>query len=82
MMPYKQTNLIFTPETKLCMAFHSCLSREYSYLVFKDFPIEFHAELKNELFLQGHHISQFITLTVFVIQTNCLQLYIGPLLVF
>ena len=38
------------------MAFHSCLSTECSYLVFKDFPIEFHAELKNELFAQGHHI--------------------------
>ena len=38
------------------MAFHSCLSTECSYLVFKDFPIEFHAGLKNELFVQGHHI--------------------------
>ena len=28
------------------MAFYSCLSAECSYLVFKDFPIESHAELK------------------------------------
>ena len=26
------------------------------YLVFEDFQFEFHAELKNELFVQGHHI--------------------------
>ena len=64
------------------MAFHSCLSTECSYLVFKDFLIEFHAGLKNELSVQGHHIQQFITLKVFVIQTNYLQLYKGPLLVF
>ena len=38
------------------MAFHSCLSKEYSYLMCKDFPIEFHAELKDEVFVQGHHI--------------------------
>ena len=38
------------------MAFNSCLSTECSYLVFKDFPIELHAELKNELFVLGHHI--------------------------
>ena len=52
MMPYKQkkTN-IFTPGTKLSMAFYSCLSTECSYLVFKGFPIEFRAELKNELFV-------------------------------
>ena len=50
--------------------------------MFEGFKIEFHAELKNELFVQGHHILQFITLKVFVIQTNCLQLYSGPLLVF
>ena len=43
-------------------------------MVFEGFQIEFHAELKNELFVQGHHIQQFITLKVFVIQTNCLQL--------
>ena len=48
---------------------------------FEGFQIEFHAELKNGLFAQGHHIYQFITLNVFVIQTNCLQLYNGPLLV-
>ena len=34
------------------MAFHSCL-----YLVFKGFQIEFPAELKNELFVQGHHFN-------------------------
>ena len=57
MMPYKQKqNEYFTQDTKLSMAFHSCLSKEYLYLVFKDFPIEFHAEFKNELFIQGHHI--------------------------
>ena len=38
------------------MAFHSCLSTECPYLVFKDFPIEFYAELKKELFVQGRHI--------------------------
>ena len=38
------------------MAFYSCLSTECSYLVFKDFPIELHAGLKNQLFVQGHHI--------------------------
>ena len=47
------------------MAFHSCGSTECSYLVFKGFPIEFHAELKNELFVQGHNILQFKTLKVF-----------------
>ena len=36
------------------MALHSCLLAECSYLVFKGFQIEFHAELKNELFVQGH----------------------------
>ena len=51
-------------------------------MVFEGFQIEFHAELKNELFVQCHHIKQFITLKVFVIQTNCLQLYNGQLLVF
>ena len=57
MMPYKQKkNLIFTPETKFGMAFHSCLSTECSIMVFKGFKIEFHAELENELFVQGHHI--------------------------
>ena len=56
MMQYKQKNLISTPETKLGMAFHSCLSTECSYVAFKGFKIEFHAELKNALFLQGHHI--------------------------
>ena len=64
------------------MAFHSCLSTECSHLVFKDFPIEFHAEFKNELFVQDHHILQFLTLKVFLIPTNCLQLYNGPLFVF
>ena len=43
--------------------------------------IEFHAELNTELFVQGLHIYQFITLKVFVIQANCLQLYNVPLLV-
>ena len=48
MMPYKQKqNYYFTQETKLSIAFQSCLSTECSYLEFKDFPIEFHAELKN-----------------------------------
>ena len=42
-------NLIFTLETKLGMAFHSCLSTECSYMVSKGFKIEFHAEFKNEL---------------------------------
>ena len=51
-------------------------------MVFEGFQIEFHAELKHELFVQGHHILQFITLNVFVIQTNCWQLYNGPLFVF
>ena len=50
-------------------------------MVFEGFQIEFHAKLKNELFVWGHHIYQLITLKVFVIQTNCLQLYDGPLLV-
>ena len=50
-------------------------------MVFEGFQIEFHAESKNELFVQDHHIKQFITLKVFVIQTNCLQLYNGQLLV-
>ena len=50
-------------------------------MVFKGFQIEFHAELKNELFVQGHRSKRFITLKVFVIQTNCLQLYNGLLLV-
>ena len=50
-------------------------------MVFKGFQIEFHAKLNNEIFVQGHHIYQFITLKVFVIQTNYLQLYNGPLLV-
>ena len=48
--------LIFSPETKLSMAFHSFLSTECSYLVFTDFPIEFHAELKNGRFIQDHNI--------------------------
>ena len=57
MMSYKQKqNYYFTPETKLNMAFHSCLSTECSYMVFKSFQIEFHAELMNELFVQGHHV--------------------------
>ena len=51
-------------------------------MVFEGFQIEFHAESKNEHFVQGHYNYQFITLKVFVIQTNCLQLYNGPLLVF
>ena len=51
-------------------------------MVLKGFQIEFYAELKNELFVQGHHIKQFITLKVLVVQTNCLQLYNGPLLFF
>ena len=38
------------------MAFHSCLSTECSYMVFKGIKTEFHAELKNELFVQGYHI--------------------------
>ena len=50
MMPYKQKKY-FTPDTKLGMTFHSCLSTECSYLVFKGFPIEFHAKLKNEPFV-------------------------------
>ena len=50
-------------------------------MVFEGFQIECHAELKNELFVQGHHIYQFIILKVFVIKTNCLQLYNGPKLV-
>ena len=33
--------------------------------------IEFHAEFKNELFVHGHHIQQFITLKVFAIQAIC-----------
>ena len=61
------------------MAFHFCILTECPYLVFKDFPIGFHNELKNELFIQGHHIKQLITLKVFVMQTNYLQLYNGPL---
>ena len=48
--------MIFYTRTKLSMAFHSCLSTESSYMVFEGFQIEFHAELKNELFVQGHHI--------------------------
>ena len=47
--------MFYTGE-KVKNGFHSCLSTECSYLVFKDFPIEFHAELKNELVAQGHHI--------------------------
>ena len=57
MEPYKQTKkLIFYTrnEVKHSMAFHSWLLTECSYLVFKGFQIEFHAELKNELFVQGH----------------------------
>ena len=50
-------------------------------MVFEGFQIECHAELKNELFVKGHHIYQFIILKVLVIQTNCLQLYNGQLLV-
>ena len=56
MIPYKQKRKwFFTPETKLNMAFYSCLSKEVSYMVFKGFQIELHAELKNELFVQGDH---------------------------
>ena len=51
-------------------------------MVFEGFQFEFHAELKNKRFVQGYHIKQFITLKVFGIQTNCLQLYNGPLFVF
>ena len=51
-----KTKLIFTLKTKLSMALHFCLLTECSYLVFKEFPIDFHNELKNELFIQGHHI--------------------------
>ena len=50
-------------------------------MVFEGFQIEFNAELKNELFVQGRHIQQFISHKVIVIQTNCLELYNGPLLV-
>ena len=64
------------------MAFHSCLLTECSYLVFKGFQTEVHAELKNELYVQGHLFKQFKTLKVFVIQKDCLKLYIGPLFVF
>ena len=46
------------------------------------FPIEFHNEIKNELFVKGHHILQFTSLKVFVIQRNSLQFYNGPLNVF
>ena len=50
-------------------------------MVFEGFQIEFYAKLKNKRFVQCHHIYQFIILKVFVIQTNCLELYNGPLLV-
>ena len=40
-------------------------------MVLHGLKIEFHAELKNELFVQGYHILKSITLKVFVIQTNC-----------
>ena len=38
------------------MAFHSCLLTECLYMVFNGLKIEFHAELKNKLFVQGHLI--------------------------
>ena len=47
--------IFYTGNEVLSMAFNSCLSTG-SYLVFKDFPIEFYAELKNDIFVQGHHI--------------------------
>ena len=56
MLYIQKQNLYFALETKLSMAFHSCLLTECSYLVHKDFPIEFHAEIKNDLFVQGYHI--------------------------
>ena len=73
MMTYKQKKLIFYTrnEVKHSMAFHSCLLTECSYLVFKGFRIEFHSELKNGLFVQGHLFQQLKTLKVLVIQTNC-----------
>ena len=56
MLYIQKQNLYFALEAKLSMAFHSCLLTECSYLVLKDFPIEFHAEIKNDLFVQGYHI--------------------------
>ena len=56
------------------MAYHSCLSIECSYMLLNGFQIDVHAEFKNDRFVQCHHILQFITLKVFVIQTHCLQL--------
>ena len=38
------------------MAFYSCLSTDCLYIVFGGFQIEFHAEIKNEIFVQGHHV--------------------------
>ena len=59
----KNKNIIFkirrskvTDYAALSLAFYSSLSTECSFMVFGDFQIEFHAELKNELFVQGHHI--------------------------
>ena len=53
------------------MAFHSCLLTACSYLLFKGFQIEFHAELKNEPFVQGHLFNS-LNSKLFVIQTNCM----------
>ena len=41
-------------------------------MVLNGLKIEFHAELTNKLFVQGHHILQTITLKVFVIQNKLL----------
>ena len=49
------------------MAFHSCLSAECSYLVFKDFPIESHAELKKiTFFLRSSHLTVYNSLNICV----------------
>ena len=44
--------------------------------------MEFHAELKNAFFCSGSSYLTVKTLKLFVIQTDCLQLYNGSLLVF
>ena len=58
MMPYKQkTKLIFYTrnEVKHGFSLMLSLSKECIYMVFKGFQIEFHAGLKNELFVHGDH---------------------------
>ena len=50
-----KTKLIFYTRNEVGYGFFSCLSTECSYFVFKGIPIEFHAKLKNELFVQSHH---------------------------